>query len=241
MSSIYDDEYYIPQLDASYVFPSARETPEEGLVAYGGDLNPNRILQAYKEGIFPWYSPEDPILWWSPTPRLVLFPKNFKQSKSFRRVLRNKGFEVYFDRDFESVITYCANMPRVGQEGTWLSSEMKEAYMALHYMGYAHSVETYYEGNLVGGLYGLAIGKGFFGESMFALMSDASKVSLYALSDMCVKKSYDFIDCQVETPHMINWGATLIERDEFLGLLEKTLEKETDFGSWRDWSWKYEE
>jgi len=236
-----EEEYYLPQLHEEHLFPSAREASEEGLVAFGGDLNPHRILEAYKGGIFPWYGPEDPILWWSPNPRLVLFPQNFKKSKSFRRVLRNKGFEVCFDRAFESVISHCSALPREGQEGTWLSSEMKRAYIELHKMGFAHSVETYYEGELVGGLYGLAIGKGFFGESMFSLMSDASKVSLYALSDICVKKSYDFIDCQVETAHLVKWGAQLIERNDFLDVLEKTLEKNTDSGSWRNWCWKYSE
>jgi len=241
LSSIYDDEYVIPQLRREHIFPSARDASEEGLLAFGGDLNPNRILKAYREGIFPWYSPEDPILWWSPNPRLLLFPKEFKTSKSFRRVLRNKGFVVKFDHAFEEVITYCGDVPREGQEGSWLTKEMKEAYIELHNMGYAHSIETYYEGKLVGGLYGIAIGRGFFGESMFSLMSDASKVSLHALSNLCVEKSYDFIDCQVETPHLIKWGAKQVERDDFLDLLEKTINKETDFGSWRTWSWTYKE
>jgi len=236
-----DDEYYLPELDRTYFFPSARESEEGGLVAFGGDLNPNRILKAYQQGIFPWYSEGDPILWWSPNPRLVLFPQKFKASKSFRRVLRNKGFEVYFDRDFEAVISHCANVPRHDQEGTWLTPEMKKAYIELHYMGFAHSVEAYYDNELVGGLYGLALGKGFFGESMFSFMSDASKVSLFALSSLCVEKSYDFIDCQVETPHLLKWGAELVARDAFLDLLEETLEKKTDFGSWRDWSWEYRE
>lgn len=236
-----DEEFFLPQLDRTYTFPPAREAEEGGLVAFGGDLNPNRVLKAYQEGIFPWYNGDDPILWWSPNPRLVLFPENFKANKSFRRVLRNKGFQIFFDRDFETVISHCANVPRHDQEGTWLTNEMKKAYIELHHMGFAHSVETYYDNQLVGGLYGLALGKGFFGESMFSFMSDASKVSLFALSSLCVEKSYDFIDCQVETPHMLNWGAELVERDVFLDLLEETLEKKTDFGSWRDWSWKYRE
>ncbi|HHD75474.1 MAG TPA: leucyl/phenylalanyl-tRNA--protein transferase [Campylobacterales bacterium] len=236
-----DDEYYLPELDRRYIFPSARDAEEGGLVAFGGDLNPQRILKAYQEGIFPWYNEGDSILWWSPNPRLVLFPEKFKVGKSFRRVLRNKGFEIYFDRDFETVISHCANVPRHGQEGTWLTDEMKKSYIELHHMGFAHSVETYYEGELMGGLYGLALGKVFFGESMFSFMSDASKVSLFALSSLCVEKSYDFIDCQVETPHMLNWGAELVERNVFLDLLEEALEKSADFGSWRDWSWQYRE
>lgn len=241
MSSIHDDDYVLPQLGPNHSFPSAREASEEGLVAFGGDLNPNRVLQAYKEGIFPWYNEDDPILWWSPNPRLVLFPKNLKKSKSFKRVLRNKGFEVRFDQDFKAVLAHCSTVPRAGQEGTWLSDEMKASYLWLHKMGFAHSIETYYEGKLVGGLYGLALGGGFFGESMFSLMSNASRVSLVALSDICVKKRYDFIDCQVETPHLLKWGATPIARNDFLALLEDTLEKETDSGSWRDWRWKYDE
>ena len=242
MSSIYDDDYYIPELRrSSYNFPSAREASEEGLLAFGGDLTPNRILKAYRSGIFPWFNPEDPILWWSPNPRMLLFPQDFKSNKSFKRVLRNKGFEVRFDTAFEKVITYCGDVPREGQEGTWLTKEMKEAYIEIHNMGFAHSVETYYEGELVGGLYGIAMGGGFFGESMFSLMPNASKVAIKALSSICEKKSYDFIDCQVETPHLINWGAKLIERDSFLDMLEDTLTKTTDFGLWSDWSWEYTE
>jgi leucyl/phenylalanyl-tRNA--protein transferase len=242
LSSIYDDDFYIPQLrNSSFSFPNAREASDEGLLAFGGDLNPHRLLRAYRQGIFPWYSPEDPILWWSPNPRMILYPQDFKMSKSFRRTLRNKGFEVRFDCNFEAVITQCGNVPRAGQEGTWLTEEMKEAYMELHDMGHAHSIETYYEGELVGGLYGLAIGKGFFGESMFSLISDASKVSLCALSSICVKKSYDFIDCQVETPHFMKWGATLVNRGDFLNQLEATVNKDGDSGSWHKWTWEYTE
>ena len=239
MSSIYDDDYYIPELRSAHTFPTARDAGEEGLLAFGGDLNPNRILKAYRSGIFPWFNPDDPILWWSPNPRLLLYPEDFKTSKSFRRVLRNKGFEVRFDTNFEAVITHCGEVPREGQEGTWLTKEMKEAYIEIHHMGFAHSIETYYEGALVGGLYGIAMGRGFFGESMFSLMPNASKVALKALSSICAKKSYDFIDCQVATPHLIQWGAKLVDRDTFLDTLEETLEKSTDFGSWRDWTWKY--
>lgn len=236
-----DDAYYIPQLRTAHHFPNPRDAGEEGLLAYGGDLNPNRILKAYRNGIFPWFNPDDPILWWSPNPRMLLYPQDFKTSKSFRRVLRNKGFEVKFDSNFEAVIDYCGEVPREGQEGTWITNEMKEAYLELHHMGFAHSVETYYEGALVGGLYGIAMGGGFFGESMFSLVPNASKVAINALSNICVKRGYDFIDCQVETPHLIKWGAKLVERDTFLDELEETLKKSTDFGSWSDWSWEYTE
>ena len=240
MSSIYDDDYYLPELRrSSHDFPDPKRAGDEGLLAFGGDLNPHRILKAYRTGIFPWFNPKDPILWWSPNPRMILYPKDFKTSKSFRRVLRNKGYEVRFDSDFEKVITYCGSVPREGQEGTWLTTEMKEAYIELHDMGFAHSIETYFEGKLVGGLYGIAMGKAFFGESMFSLMPNASKVALNALSSICVEKCYDFIDCQVETPHLMHWGAKLVQRNTFLDLLEKTLEESTDFGSWREWSWSY--
>jgi leucyl/phenylalanyl-tRNA--protein transferase len=239
LSSIYDDDYFIPELRSSHIFPDARDASEEGLLAFGGDLNPNRILKAYRSGIFPWFNPNDPILWWSPNPRMLLYPQDFKTSKSFRRTLRNKGYEVKFDYNFEEVINYCGIVPREGQEGTWLTKEMKESYIELHDMGFAHSVETYFEGKLVGGLYGIAMGKAFFGESMFSLMPDASKVAIKALSSICVKKSYDFIDCQVETPHLIRWGAKLVERSHFLDQLEDALQRDTDFGSWRDWTWEY--
>ena len=242
MSSIFDDDYYITELRKfSHEFPDPRDAGEEGLLAFGGDLNPNRILKAYRTGIFPWFNPNDPILWWSPNPRMLLYPKDFKVSKSFRRVLRNRGFEVKFDHNFESVIDICGKIPRPNQEGTWLTKEMKEAYIELYDMGFAHSIETYYNGKLVGGLYGIAMGRVFFGESMFTLMADASKVALKALSSICVKKSYDFIDCQVETPHLLKWGGKLVDRDTFLDQLEKSQQDSTDFGSWRDWTWKYTE
>jgi leucyl/phenylalanyl-tRNA--protein transferase len=242
LSSIFDDEYYIPELrKSSHEFPDPKMAGDEGLLAFGGDLNPNRILKAYRTGIFPWFNPHDPILWWSPNPRMLLYPKDFKVGKSFRRVLRNKGFEVKFDHNFEMVIDVCGDIPRPNQEGTWLTQEMKEAYIELHDMGFAHSVETYYNGELVGGLYGIAMGRAFFGESMFSLMPDASKVALKALSSICVKKSYDFIDCQVETPHMLKWGAKLVDRETFLEQLEQSQQGSTDFGSWRDWTWQYSE
>jgi leucyl/phenylalanyl-tRNA--protein transferase len=218
-----------------HIFPDAREGSDEGLLAYGGDLNPNRLLTAYRNGIFPWFSPDDPILWWSPNPRLVLYPNEFKESKSLRRVIRNRGYEVKLDTNFEAVITYCGKVPRAGQVGTWLTKEMKEAYIELYHMGFAHSVETYYEGKLVGGFYGISMGKVFFGESMFALMPDASKVALSFLSRLLVEYGFDFIDCQVETPHLVSLGARLIDRDTFLDQLEASLKRPSKLGSWSDW------
>jgi len=236
LPSIYDDDYFITEIGMPHIFPDARDASDEGLLAYGGDLNPNRLLTAYRKGIFPWFNEGDPPLWWSPNPRLVLYPKNFKESKSLRRVIRNKGYQVRFDTNFERVIELCSRVPRRGQEGTWLTQEMKDAYIELHQMGFAHSVETYYEGELVGGFYGISIGKAFFGESMFALMPDASKVALRILSNIFVEKCYDFIDCQVETPHLVSLGATLISRDQFLDELEEALAKPSDIGSWSSWS-----
>ena len=235
MSSIFDDDYFITEIGIPHIFPDPREASDEGLLAYGGDLNPNRILTAYRHGIFPWFNEGDPILWWSPNPRLLLYPRDFKSSKSLRRVIRNKGFEIKFDRDFKSVIEYCSSVPREGQYGTWLTDGMKEAYIELFQMGFAHSVETYYRGELVGGFYGIAMGKAFFGESMFSLMSNASKVALKLLSDILVQKNYHFIDCQVPTEHLISLGAKLVNRDDFLDQLEVALLESSDLGSWEDW------
>jgi len=221
------------------VFPNPRYAATEGLLAYGGDLSPSRLLTAYRKGIFPWYNEDDPILWWSPDPRLILYPKDFKVRKSFRRVLRNGSFTVTFDHAFEEVIHLCGTVPREGQRGTWLMQEMQEAYKQLHSMGFAHSVEVYSEGVLAGGLYGLAMGKAFFGESMFSLKSDASKVAFKALSDVLGLRGYDFIDCQVVSEHLVHLGASVISRDSFLDGLGESLEKPSDLGSWQDLKWEY--
>ena len=221
------------------IFPNPRYAATEGLLAYGGDLSPNRLLTAYRKGIFPWYNEDDPILWWSPDPRLVLYPKDFKVRKSFRRVLRNGGFTVTFDQAFEEVIRLCGTVPREGQKGTWLMRDMQEAYKELHSMGFAHSVEVYSEGRLVGGLYGLAMGRAFFGESMFSLKSDASKVAFKALSDVLGLRGYDFIDCQVVSEHLVYLGASIVSRDNFLNELEVSLKKPSDLGSWQDFKWEY--
>jgi leucyl/phenylalanyl-tRNA--protein transferase len=236
LPSIYDSDFYITEIRSAHIFPNPRRGSDEGLLAYGGDLNPNRLLTAYRKGIFPWFSPDDPILWWSPNPRLVLYPHEFKRSKSLRRVIRNRGYEVRFDTDFQSVIEYCGKVPREGQEGSWLTPEMTEAYVELHHMGFAHSIETYYQNELVGGFYGISMGKAFFGESMFALMPDASKVALSFLADVLVENDYAFIDCQVETPHLVSLGARLIDRDDFLDQLDEAMTKKSKLGSWVKWS-----
>jgi len=241
MGSMFDEETYLvpPLSDYSYAFPNPRFASDEGLLAYGGDLSVPRLLTAYRNGIFPWYSEGDPILWWSPNPRLLLYPEKFKVRKSFRRVLRNGGFTVTFDHAFHEVIHHCASIPRNGQEGSWILPEMETAYIRLHEEGFAHSVEVYQGGKLAGGLYGLAMGKVFFGESMFSLVKDASKVAFKALSDVLGAKGYDFIDCQMKTDHMIGLGAEVAGREEYLDALQKALEKPSDLGSWQDFRWSY--
>ena len=242
MSEGMEEEYYVPPLSKySSTFPDPRYAPDEGLLAYGGDLSSHRLLFAYKKGIFPWYSKDDPILWWSPNPRLLLYPNKFIVRKSFRRVLRSGKFTITFDRYFTEVITHCATVYREGQEASWIVDEIIEAYTRLHEEGFAHSVEVHKDGELVGGLYGIAYGKAFFGESMFSLVSDASKVAFKALSDVLGSKGYDFIDCQMKTDHMVRLGAEVVDRDIFLDALEETIDKPMDFGKWHDWHWEYKE
>jgi len=237
-----EEEYFIPPLSRyAYTFPDPRTASDEGLLAYGGDLLPNRLLTAYRKGIFPWYAEGDPILWWSPDPRLLLYPSSFKTRKSFARVLRSGKFSVTFDRAFAEVIGYCGSVPREGQNGSWLLPEMQEAYIELHQMGFAHSVEVYRDNVLVGGLYGIAMGKAFFGESMFSLVSDASKVAFRALSDVLGAKSYDFIDCQMKTEHLVTLGAVEVRRNLYLEELASALDKPSDIGYWHHFEWRYEE
>jgi len=237
---MFDEDFYIPSLSRfSFEFPDPREASDEGLLAYGGDLSPTRLIKAYRLGIFPWYNESDPILWWSPNPRLVLYPDKFKVRKSFRRVLKNKGYTVTFDRHFSEVISHCASVLRKGQEKTWILPEIIEAYECLHDQGYAHSVEVHLDGRLVGGLYGVALGRAFFGESMFSLSPDASKVAFKALSDVLGAKGYDFIDCQMKTDHMIGLGAEVVPRDRFLDELEIALSEPGDTGHWHHFSWEY--
>jgi len=242
MASMSDeDDYYLSSVsEDSLTFPDPRFASDEGLLAYGGDLSSDRLLLAYKTGIFPWYSKGDPILWWSPNPRLLLYPEKFKVRKSFARVLRSGKFSVTFDQHFSEVIRHCATVDRVGQEATWIVDEIIEAYTRLHEEGFAHSVEVHKDGKLVGGLYGVAYGKAFFGESKFSLVSDASKVAFKALSDVLGSRGYDFIDCQMKTDHMIGLGAEVVERDLFLDSLEVTIQKPTDIGSWQHFTWEYD-
>ena len=220
-------------LSDEILFPYVQHAEPEGLLAIGGDLSPERLLAAYSLGIFPWYSDGDPIMWWSPDPRLVLFPDRFKVSHSLRQKINRNVFEVRFDTAFYEIVDQCSKAFRPDQEGTWITREMKDAYQKLHELGYAHSVEVYYQGELAGGLYGVSLGKAFFGESMFHLFTDASKVALYHL--VAKVKSFGFlmIDSQVETEHLISLGGELIPRARYMELLNHALLAPTRQGSWK--------
>lgn len=220
------------QLIKEIIFPLPEYAETNGLLAIGGDLCSERLLLAYSNGIFPWYSKDEPILWWSPDPRLVLLPENFKVSKSLRLLIKKNLFTVKFDTNFFEVIKKCADVVRTGQDDTWITNEMIDAYTNLHNLGFAHSVETYYNDKLVGGLYGISLGKAFFGESMFHTMTDASKVALFFLVEKLKKWNFDFIDAQMKTSHLISLGAKEISRKEYLELLKNSLKSKTKKGKW---------
>ena len=193
-----------------------------GLLAAGGELSPARLLDAYRLGIFPWFNVGEPILWWSPDPRMILIPGEFKISRSLRKTLHNSNYEVRFDTSFEQVMRACA-APREGQAGTWIHEDMIAAYCALHRMGYAHSVETWMDGELVGGLYGMALGRMFYGESMFSRRTDASKIALAHLARQLERWNFGMIDCQMHTPHLASLGARAIPRAEFIARLQELI------------------
>jgi leucyl/phenylalanyl-tRNA--protein transferase len=206
--------------DAPERFPPLERALDEppGLLAAGGDLSPARLLAAYRRGIFPWYSPGQPVLWWSPDPRAVLFPDEFRRSRSLEKTLRNRGFETRIDHDFAAVIEGCA-APRASSAGTWITNEMRTAYIELHRQGHAHSFETWLEGRLAGGLYGVRLGAVFFGESMFSRERDASKVALARLVEFCRAEGIVVIDCQLPSRHLESLGSRLIPRSQFQALL----------------------
>ncbi|MDY0233154.1 MAG: leucyl/phenylalanyl-tRNA--protein transferase [Sulfurimonas sp.] len=211
----------IPKLNKYTLnFPDARDANEDGIVAWGGDLNPSRLIRAYQNGIFPWYGKDDPIIWWSTNPRLILELDDFKLSKSLKKSM--KKFEYRFDTNFRGVVMHCAKTPRKSQEDTWIQEEIIEAYEELHHLGLAHSVETYYEGKLVGGLYGVVVGGVFCGESMFSHKSDASKSAFAILVKHLKEWGYDFIDAQVPTEHLKSLGAKEVSREHFLQMLQKS-------------------
>jgi len=219
-------------MDYSIQFPDPSLAEDDGLVAVGGELSVEFILSAYMQGIFPWFSEEDPLLWWSPNPRLVLYPSELKVSNSLKQVIRRNKFSIKIDTNFEKVIKSCSKSPRPGQNGTWITSDMVDAYIQLHKLGYTHSFETYLGDELVGGLYGLSLGKAFFGESMFFQATDASNFALYHLVEWCKKNNFSFIDAQQPTAHLKSMGAKEISRSEFLLSLKKALNFETNKGKW---------
>lgn len=215
-----------------WLFPHPKWAEPDGLLAVDGDLSVERLVAAYSRGIFPWYTEDDPILWYSPDPRMVLLPDNFRYAKSLRRVVQSGRFEVHIDTHFEDVIRNCASVCREKQRGTWIIEDMIQAYIRLHERGFAHSFETFYNGELVGGLYGVSLGRVFFGESMFHTMTDASKVAFVRLVDFCRSHSFDLIDAQQETPHLASLGAAPISREDFLGILARQKFNETLIGNW---------
>ncbi|MDD3875168.1 MAG: leucyl/phenylalanyl-tRNA--protein transferase [Bacteroidales bacterium] len=214
-------------------FPDPEFSDNDGLLCWGGNLKIETLIAAYSKGIFPWYSKGDPILWWSPPQRMILIPNEFKISKSLRAAIR-KNNNVKFDTDFKSVIGYCAEVQREGQAGTWITDTMRHAYIKLHEAGFAHSVEVYENNTLIGGLYGVSLGKAFFGESMFHLKSDASKIALYHLVQKLLKWNFHFIDCQQNTNHLKSLGANEVERDYFLNLLKNALKTDSLVGNWNN-------
>lgn len=200
-------------------FPDPNDANEDGIVAWGGDLHPYRVLNAYQNGIFPWYSNRDPILWWSPNPRLIMELNDFKISRSLKKSIKKFNYKI--DQNFSEIILKCANANRRNQEGTWINKDIIDTYTQLHKMGFAHCIESYQDNKLVGGLYGIAIGKVFCGESMFADVADASKAAYATLVSHLKGWGYSFIDCQVPTDHLKSLGAKEISRVEFLHKLEK--------------------
>jgi leucyl/phenylalanyl-tRNA--protein transferase len=220
-------------LDEELVFPDPSLATPHGLLAVGGDLSPERLLLAYESGIFPWYSEGRPLLWWSPSPRLVLFPAELVVQRSLKKAIRRQPYRITMDEAFAQVIRACAETPRPGQEGTWITAEMLDAYMRLHELGYAHSVEAWHDDELVGGLYGVSLGRAFFGESMFAHRPDASKIAFVELVHQLAAWQFEIIDCQVVTEHLLRFGAREIDRDEFLVLLQHARQAPDRRGRWQ--------
>jgi len=215
-------------------FPDPKLADDDGLIAQGGELSPEYLLSAYCQGIYPWFCEDEPILWWSPNPRMVLRPENFKLRKSLYQVIKKGVFELRVDTAFREVITSCSRIPRPDQLETWITNDIIDGYVKLHKLGYAHSFESYFGGELVGGLYGISLGNCFVGESMFFTRTDASKVAFYHLVQFALKHNFSFIDAQQPTDHLKSLGAEPISRTSFLDLLENALQKETLRGKWTE-------
>jgi leucyl/phenylalanyl-tRNA--protein transferase len=215
-------------------FPPVEKADEHGILAIGGDLSPERLLLAYQSGIFPWFNDEDPILWWSPDPRFVMYPAHLKISKSMNQVLKKQVFTITFDANFEGVMKACQTIRRQGQSGTWITDDMLAAYSELHRLGFAHSVEAWQGSELVGGLYGVSLGSAFFGESMFAKVSNASKAAYITLVKKLEKLDFQLIDCQVYTEHLDSLGAVNIPRTHFITQVNQALQSATLQGNWNE-------
>jgi len=220
------------QLPDEPLFPPPELAHESGILAVGGDLSEERLLRAYAEGIFPWYSEGDPLIWWAPDPRLVLLPGEIKISRSLKQLLKKNIFATTMDTAFETVIKECASLHMRKAGDTWITHEMIDAYIHLHHSGYAHSVECWLDDTLAGGLYGVSLGSAFFGESMFAKKSNASKVAFVRLVEQLVRWEFTMIDCQVATRHLESFGARDRARSEFMVLLKRALTAETRIGKW---------
>lgn len=221
--------YRIPE---QHLFPNPELANSGGLLGVGGDLHPDRILLAYRQGIFPWYSEGQPILWWSPDPRMVLWVDALHISRSLGKIIRRGDFHITMDTAFDEVMTACADVPRPGQQGTWITPELKEGFVALHDAGHAHSIEAWKDGELVGGLYGLTVGRVFCGESMFAVVPNASKVAFVALVQQLRRWGFPMVDCQVHTPHLARFGAREVPRKRFLADLTVLGSRPGRVGPW---------
>lgn len=222
----------IYRLEEDITFPPPSRATKEGILAVGGDLSPQRLISAYASGIFPWYSEGEPILWWSPAPRMVLFPKEAHVSRSMQRVMKKQLFRWTVDRNFRGVIDQCQIAPRKNQQGTWITPEMREAYVQLHDLGFAHSLEVWQDNKLVGGIYGPSLGKCFFGESMFSNVTNASKFAFITLARLMERMGFVMLDCQVPNDHLVSLGACEIPRKKYLSLLSEALEYKTFVGKW---------
>ena len=221
-------QYCKPGLEA---FPSLEQASEDGLLAIGGDLSPERLQCAYSLGVFPWFEEGQPILWWSPDPRCILYPDQFKTSRSLRKAVQRASFRVSYDLAFESVIAACA-APRDQQAGTWITPGMQNAYGKLHQLGCAHSVEVWQGDELVGGLYGVSLGRVFYGESMFSRVSNASKYALKSLCEKLASKNYRLVDCQLESEHLLSLGAQTVPRAQFIEEMNAALQYDEEFKTW---------
>jgi len=233
-----DSDFPYLSVHERFSFPEPESAGVEGIVGAGGNLSPGMLLSAYHQGVFPWYSDGEPILWWSPDPRFVVLPQTLHTSRSMRKVLRQRQFTITIDREFASVIAACANVKRAHEDGTWITSAMQNAYTELHRLGYAHSVEAWVGDSLAGGLYGVSLGKAFFGESMFSRSPDASKASFLLFGRLLFDEGYEFIDSQVYTTHMAGLGGRDIPRSEFLRRLSRALSSPDRVGPWSDYESK---